>query len=585
MSPKVKLAAGPSAMLTDPSVPLHDRMQLLAQLCMEGGAHNAKLVGKLLAAARKADGESEHTRKIAQLNELMEQLQSGPLRLATYFGPVDTNGRAVRRVCVILQNGDQAYPVVPPESGLGDLQMGDSVLVDAQARAVLSHAPNVAPVGEEARLERCLGEERVEAVLRDHEPFVFHVAAPLRARLREGSVEPGASLLVCPRRAMAFDVVPAPDGLSRYRFLVRSPVPDVRIDRDIGSPPGFIFELLDHLRTEMEAPALGRKYRVRRAITKLLYGVSGAGKTFSIQGFWRSMYELMAEITGVDIEALPPRVLRLRMPEVLSKWLGDSDKNLDRFFDEVEQLGSTLFQGPSGRQYELPVLVICEEIDGLARSRGTSDSTYDRIQTTALERLDMNSKRLSSGLFVFLFTSNVPHLVDSAFIRRAGGSTERFGRLGRRDFEAVLAKHLRDLPFRKDMGRDPASAERRVLREVSDWLFSPNGHDPGQLQITYVGSGTAVTRYRRDFLTAALVDRSIQQAAIRACRAERLGAEDPGITAEMVQAALDEQVLAITGIVTRHNVAAYLTLPEGATVAEVRRVEPPALQPFQLEVR
>ena len=299
MSPKMKLPDSTLKMLTDVSIPLSDRIQLLAHACMTGGSQNAKVVEHLLAAARKGDGESQYKQKIAEMNELMEELRGGPLRLATYVGAVDTNGSSARRVSVLLQNGDSAYPVAPEEAGMTGLQVGDSVLLDAQARAVLCRAPDAEPVGEEARLERCLGEGRVEAVLRDHEPFVFHVAAPLRDKIRDGRVEPGASLLVCPRRAMAFDVVPTPDGLSRYRFLERSPVPDVRIDRDIGNPPAFIFELLDHVRTEMLYPALGRKYHVRRAITKLLHGVSGGGKTLSIHGFWRCMYELMSEITGV----------------------------------------------------------------------------------------------------------------------------------------------------------------------------------------------------------------------------------------------------------------------------------------------
>ena len=37
---------------------------------------------------------------------------------------------------------------------------------------------------------------------------------------------------------------------------------------------------------------------------------------------------------------------------------------------EVEQLADEVFVGPGGHCYELPVLVICEEVDGLARLRG-----------------------------------------------------------------------------------------------------------------------------------------------------------------------------------------------------------------------
>jgi hypothetical protein len=77
---------------------------------------------------------------------------------------------------------------------------------------------------------------------------------------------------------------------------------------------------------------------------------------------------------------------------------------------------------------------------------------------------------------IFLFTTNVPHVVDPAFLRRAGGTTERFGRLGRRAFLAVLHKHLSGLPFRGEEGADEAAARA--------WLHSNNealGGAPGTL--------------------------------------------------------------------------------------------------------
>ena len=133
----------------------------------------------------------------------------------------------------------------------------------------------------------------------------------------------------------------------------------------------------------------------------------------------------MSEVTGAPIDALPPRVLRLRPAQVLSKWLGESDRNLDRFFDEAEGLAAEPFVR-DGRSFRLPVLAILEEIDGLARSRG-EDAVYDRILTTALQRLDPTRPELRDKLILFLATTNVPHQVDAAFLRRIGGQVERFG--------------------------------------------------------------------------------------------------------------------------------------------------------------
>src|SRR5262249_30185388 len=162
--------------------------------------------------------------------------------------------------------------------------------------------------------------------------------------------------------------VPQQDGLSHYRFLVKEPPPDVVVERDVGAPPAFLDEITDHFHMELLTPHVGRRYRLRQSVMKLLTGVSGSGKTLCVQAMWRRMYDVMSAVTGASIDELPPRVLRLRMAQVLSKWLGESDKQLDRFFDEIDQLADQRFVAPNGKEYVLPLLVIGEECDGLAHS-------------------------------------------------------------------------------------------------------------------------------------------------------------------------------------------------------------------------
>ena len=227
-----------------------------------------------------------------------------------------------------------------------------------------------------------------------------------------------------------------------------------------------------------------------------------------------ALYQVMSEVTGAPIEALPNRVLRMRMAQVLNKYLGESDKRQDRFYDEVIQLANEPFVW-EGREWKLPVIARCEEIDSLARARHGSEDVMGRIQTTALERLDHLSGELGNTLCIFLFTTNVPELCDQAFIRRAGGQIIDFGRIGRGQFQAILSKKIRRRPMHPDLGKDQQQAERRLVREVTNWMFSPNGHDPGQVEVTFAGSARTDTKYRRDLLTGAVVDLSVQQACAR----------------------------------------------------------------------
>jgi hypothetical protein len=567
--------------LADKSIPWDSRRRVLHHLLMEAGPEGEQVLAALCDSAAVANGDALVASKQKELNDLLGEMKNGPLRSGIFIKLVNQAG-GVPRAKVLLQDGETASTVVPDLELAQSLRRGDVVFIESQGRALLGRDPEGIMVGEEARFERLLDDCRAEVTLRDHDTHVYLISAAVADEIQRGDVKSGRKLLVCPRRLFAFAAVPAADGLSHYQFLVRDPVPEVEIDRDIANPPAYIAEIEEHIESEMTTPQLNRQYRLRRAVSKLLAGVSGSGKSLSINAVWRRMYVIMSEVTGIPINELPPRVMRLRAPDVLSKWLGDSDKLLDRFFDEVEQLAAEKFNAPDGTEWELPVLVIGEEIEGLARQRGEGDQVYDRIQTTVLERLDLNCQKLKDRLVCFLFTSNLPQLVDCAFLRRAGGTIERFGRLSRREFPLVLMKHVNSLPFRSDYGCGE-QAERRAAQVVTDWLFNSTNHDPGQVALTYVGSSTPVIKYRRDFLTAALVDTAVQQAARQARSEQRLGTDRPGLTAEHLIDAFHVQIAGVINQLSRENVANYVTLPDGTRVADVRRIQQPAVQPFELE--
>jgi len=291
---------------------------------------------------------------------------------------------------------------------------------------------------------------------------------------------------------------------------------------------------------------------------------------------------VMAEVAGVSIEDLPQRVLELRSSDVLSKWVGESDRNIARFFEEVEQVASETFQTPDGRVMELPVLVICEEIDALARQRG-SDAIHDRIQATLLTSLDPARGLFRDRLVLVLCTTNAPGLVDAAFRRRAGGTVSSFGDMDRFTFRAVLQKHLRGRPLLRANGASEDEQQRRVVADLTAWLFSPNGSDPGQVELAFVGQPNPVIKHRRDFITGGLIDRAIDEASHRACDREWRGAEETGLSTEQLMCAVDAQVRHIVDQLTPGNCEQYLTLPDAMRVGTVRRIPQAPVLPIELE--
>jgi ATP-dependent 26S proteasome regulatory subunit len=567
--------------LADKSIPVEQRYVLLRTMVNDPNLEPTMAIHALLETFNHGNEESQYREKLKELEETLHLMRSGPMRDATFIKLVAIVELPMPQALVVLDDGTQAYTTVPDAALAQALRRGDRVILEGKGRALLSKAPEELKIGEEAQYERRIDGQYVEVTVRGQERLVFVASETLCEQLDAGQVQPGASLIVNARKFVAMHALPPQDGVSHYRHLVKSPPPAINVQKDIGSPPAFIEELATLLHLEMTAPDIRRRYRLRRCITKLLSGVSGSGKTLAIHGFWRRMYEVMSEVTGAPIEALPYRVFKLRLSQVLSMWFGESDKNVDRFFQEVEEMAEQKFTY-DGREFTLPVLVILEEVDGVARARG-QDGIYDRVLTTLLQRLDSTREDLSKKLIIFIGTTNEPGAVDRAFLRRVGGTVEHFGRLGKRGFAAVLEKHLDGLPLASRNGCTAQQIRRRLIADLTAWLFSPNGSDKGIIELTYAGSTTPDVRYRRDLLTGSLVDRAVQQACAEAVEIERQGADRPGLSLEMLMKALDRQCRAGADQINENTARHYLELPDGVRVATVRRVPQPAPLPIELQ--
>jgi hypothetical protein len=168
-------------------------------------------------------------------------------------------------------------------------------------------------------------------------------------------------------------------------------------------------------------------------------------------------------------------------------------------------------------------------------------------------------------------------------IRRIGGSIVQFGHMDRFTLRAVLAKQLWGLPYRRRSSESADEACRRSIADLTAWLYGPNSAAPKQVEITFVGQANPVIKHCRDFLTAGLIDRAVQEACARAAGAEHAGATNPGLTTELVSTAIARQVSHIAALLTPGNCHQYLALPDGERVASVRRIEQPAAIPFELE--
>jgi ATP-dependent 26S proteasome regulatory subunit len=579
---KPKKSTPTLVMLADPSLPPEHKVEILKALASDPSAEAKATLAAYFDGYGTLDPESLCAAKVLQLQQIIKHMEEGPLRQAAFVELIPTHGNAPRHAHVVLDTGESAFPVVPDDQLGATLRTGDRVLLEGRGRALLHYASNGLRIGEEAIFERKLDERHVEVKTAADLRSVFLAAQDLMDQIHAGQVVPGATLVVSTRQGIALAALPPPDGLSHYRFLHKGGVPDVVVERDIGHPPRFIEQMAQIVHLEMTQPELRRRFKLPRCLTNLLYGVTGGGKTLAVQALHRRLYEIMSKVTDVPMDQIPPRVFRLVPSQIYSMWLGESEKNLTRFFEEVEQAADEKFLAPNGREWTLPLLVVLEEIDGVARARG-QDAVYDRILTTALQQLDTTRPELRDKLIVIVATTNEPQCVDRAFFRRVGGTIERFGRLNRKACRAVLSKHLAGLPLAEHNGTPPEELRHHMTTDLTAWLFSPNGSDQGIVELTYAGSTTHEVRCRRDFLTGAMVRGAVNQAAEEAAQAASRGTNGSGITLEQLMRAFDQQVRGVADQLSEHNAHQHLDVPDGARVAHLRRIPQPTLLSIELQ--
>ncbi|OHX05382.1 AAA family ATPase [Micromonospora sp. WMMB235] len=162
----------------------------------------------------------------------------------------------------------------------------------------------------------------------------------------------------------------------------------------------------------------------------LLYGPPGCGKTY-----------LVTALAGSG----RANVLSVKGAELLSKWVGESERAVRELFRRARQAA--------------PTLVFLDEVDALAPIRGqaTDGGTTDRVVAALLTELD-GVEALRN--VVVVGATNRPELVDPALLRP--GRLERLVYVPPPDGPArteILRASARDVPLAPDVDLDALGAE------------------------------------------------------------------------------------------------------------------------------
>ncbi|WP_227133582.1 CDC48 family AAA ATPase [Halorubellus salinus] len=164
----------------------------------------------------------------------------------------------------------------------------------------------------------------------------------------------------------------------------------------------------------------------------LLYGPPGTGKT------------LMAKAVANETNA---NFISVRGPQLLSKWVGESEKAIRQTFRKARQVS--------------PTVIFFDELDSLAPARGgeVGSNVSERVVNQLLTELDGLEEM---GEVMVIGATNRPDMIDPALIR--SGRFDRLVMVGQPELEGreqILQIHTEDTPLSPDVSL-------RELAEMTD---------------------------------------------------------------------------------------------------------------------
>ncbi|ASJ02532.1 AAA family ATPase [Thermococcus profundus] len=248
----------------------------------------------------------------------------------------------------------------------------------------------------------------------------------LRRLIKEGKVSPEQERI--PPEVLQELRVREEDFYEALKMVEPSALREVLIEvpnvhwEDVGGLEEVKQELREAVEWPLRYPKAFERLGVNPPKGILLYGPPGTGKT------------LLAKAVANESEA---NFIAIRGPEVLSKWVGETEKRIREIFRKARQAA--------------PTVIFIDEIDAIAPARGSYEG--GRYLDTLLNQLltEMDGIEENSGVVVIAAT-NRPDIIDPALLRPG-----RFDRLimvpapDQRARLEIFRVHTRRVPLAEDV--------------------------------------------------------------------------------------------------------------------------------------
>jgi transitional endoplasmic reticulum ATPase len=202
-------------------------------------------------------------------------------------------------------------------------------------------------------------------------------------------------------------------------------VPNVRWS-DIGGLEDVKQELIEVVEWPLKKPESFKRIGITPPKGVLVFGPPGCGKT------------LLARAVATESEA---NFISVKGPEVLSKWVGESEKAIREVFRKARTAA--------------PAIIFFDEIDAIAPIRGRSGGDSHVTERVISQLLTEMDGLESMKDIVVIAATNRPDLIDRALIRT--GRFDRFVYVGAPDSDSrkeIFDIYTEDMPLAEDVSKE-----------------------------------------------------------------------------------------------------------------------------------
>lgn len=463
---------------------------------------------KRLSAALGAARE-----QVVAIHQQLTDLAKPPATVAV----IAENPQSPGKVRLFL-NGKPMVLRVHPDIKPEHLQVGIEVLVNEEM--VVSKILSYPRTGTLVQVGEVMPHGRALVRLSNTDSEIVSLAAPL-----VGKIEVGDSLLLEGRSGIAVQKVQR----GEVEQLLAPQVPNVSY-KQIGGLKKQIETIRDAVELPFIHPELYRRYGLNAPKGILLYGPPGCGKTL--------IAKAVATSLGANAHGKSSYFLSIKGPELLSKFVGETERQIRAIFSRARQLASS----------EHPVVVFFDEMEALFRTRGSGISSD--VETMIVPQLlsEIDGVETLSNVIV-IGASNREDMIDPAVLRP--GRLDVRVRIERPNLEEagqIFDIHLgQNVPVEGETGAC-AGQGREKLREKLVALLAEESTRTQVYEVVYE-NGQHEIIYAHALLSGAMIA-SIVERAKKAAIKDSL--QDPtkinGLSWKHVEAAAGEEIRETAGL-------------------------------------